>query len=128
MASPQHAPVRPVRPADQASAAAWLLALFGPVAIWASAVWLTAMAISPDVVGDRCEGIGWGCTLSPRDGVLFAGAYVGLFLVPIATAITLIGAGFGRGRATKVVGTMLGLFTAGVVVLAVAIVAAPPNS
>jgi hypothetical protein len=58
-------------------------AAFGYV-IWA----LTLPAHNPD---GSCEGIGWGCTLPPREAALLLGAFIGapLILVSIGVAMAI---------------------------------------
>jgi hypothetical protein len=63
----------------------WHAAAAAGYLIWA----LTLPAHNPD---GRCEGIGWGCTLPPRDAALLLGAFVGVPLVLVSMAIaTAIG-------------------------------------
>jgi hypothetical protein len=52
----------------------------------------------------RCEGIGWGCTPSPRDAALLLGTFVGVPLVLFSIVVAIaIGVGIvGRDRARPV--------------------------
>ncbi|XVX22003.1 hypothetical protein ACQP1U_09160 [Actinomycetota bacterium] len=70
-----------VRPRAAFVHVGWLLLL---VALWA-----VAWAIAPDRnANGQCEGIGWGCTLTPKDGLLFGGLFIG---TPILAAALVAG-------------------------------------
>ena len=85
--------------------AAGLIAAFGPVVIWVTGVWLTSLAVPSTVDAGQCEGLGFGCQLSPSDGVVFSGAVLGLGVVPVATVATML---FGlRGPVPQRLGRVL---------------------
>jgi hypothetical protein len=107
---------------------AWVLALLGPLAVWAAAV-AVASSLAPTTVAEgQCEGIGFGCTLSPADGILFIGVYIGLFAVPIATVVLVVIAACSRQRPLATVGSALAVFASVVSVLAMMVAATPPNT
>ncbi|MEG9226669.1 hypothetical protein [Aeromicrobium sp. Sec7.5] len=64
---------------------AWM---FGGIGLlWAAAVVAYALAADSNPPG-QCEGIGFGCTLTPRDSVLFAMMFLG---VPITVGTVVVG-------------------------------------
>lgn len=70
-----------------------LSVLVGLVVIWA--LWLLAYLFSPDHNADgRCEGLGWGCTLTPRQGVQFVGilavAPLTVFVLAVSSVVRLV--------------------------------------
>ncbi|MCE1178748.1 MAG: hypothetical protein LWW86_06910 [Micrococcales bacterium] len=86
----------------------WLLLL---VALWA-----LAWAIAPDHnANGQCEGIGWGCTLTPRDGLLFAGLFIGTpvlaaaLVAGLAAIMVLADRRVWRPLALGTVGTLIGM-------------------
>ena len=64
---------------------AWMFGCVG--AVWLVAVMAYVLLPDHNPPG-QCEGIGWGCTLTPRDGVLFAMMFLG---VPITVGTVVIG-------------------------------------
>lgn len=95
-----------------------LLALLGPLAIWGTAFGVRTATATSEIASGQCSGIGFGCTLSPRDMAQFVGMYLGVPIVSVATLITLAGMlAPERARRTTVV-VLLSLFalvTAGLV-------------
>lgn len=66
-----------------------LIAIVVLVALWAA--WALWFSIAPDTnPGGQCEGLGFGCTLTPRDFAAFAGAIVVAPLSVIVVAVTLV--------------------------------------
>lgn len=106
---------QPMTPKEQgAEDAVWatLLTLGGPLVIWASVVVL-ASAMLPDVLPEGvCEGMFFGCQLTPRDEMLFTGAVAGVVAVPAAMIVAAIAGIVGRGRhgrrTTRVLGVLSG--------------------
>lgn len=86
-------PASPASPAPGAAPGPWaglvtvLLGLLGPLGIWLVAVGAAAMLASPEVASGQCEGLGWGCQLSPRGSVAFAGFIGGVVVVPAVTLL-----------------------------------------
>lgn len=77
----------PVRPRG-ARAALTVLGVLAFVVFAAVLLW----AVLPDHNADgQCEGIGWGCSLTPRDGVAFVGLLLG---VPVGIGTALCAAGY----------------------------------
>lgn len=98
-----------------------LLCLLGPVALWAGILGLAALAASPELPPGQCSGIGWGCSLSPRDTVGLFGYLGGIMAVPIATIVLAIAASVGRperrlGRVVALLG-VFAVFPVGLVIL-----------
>ena len=105
-----------------------LLIVFGPLAIWGTGVVLTAGAVPSEVAEGQCEGIGFGCQLSPRDGILLSGGFIGLFVVPVATLVAVVVGWRGpvRERLGRVT-TVLVVFALVVAVLGAVQASSPPN-
>lgn len=105
-----------------------LLALIGPVVIWATGVRLAAGAVPSTVGPGQCEGLGFGCQFSPHDGVLFLGGFLGLFIVPVTTLVAILVGTRGPvpDRLSRVI-VVLVLLAVGVAVFGVWQVSAPPN-
>ena len=85
----------------------WLLVVCGPAVLWCGAALFVGLLLPADPPEGQCEGIGFGCTLSPRDTVWFAAVYVGAAAVPVATLVSLVAAILvpeGRRRAAVVGG------------------------
>ena len=83
----------------------WALGVFGPAVIWCGAAVAVGLALPADPPDGQCEGIGFGCTLSPRDTLWFAAVYVGALAVPIGTLVSIVAAVLapeGRRRAAVV--------------------------
>ena len=98
---------------------AGLLALFGPLVVWAVGVALAAGSASTTVGEGECEGIGFGCRLAPHDGVVLLGVVVGLVVVPVATVVAMVVGT--RGPVTERLGRValvLGLLGAAVTLFA----------
>ncbi len=118
----------PGEPDQPAAGVAVVLALLGPLLVWGTGVWLGAGAVPSKVGAGQCQGIGFGCQLSPRDGVLFFGGLVGLFVVPVTTAVAVVVGT--RGSAPERLGRVvlvLVLLAFGVALFAATQVASPPN-
>lgn len=68
--------------------AAWLVGVFGLIIAW---------LLAPDSLPeDQCNGLGFGCTLTPRDSIQFAGFFFALpvtifWFVAGAIATSLLG-------------------------------------
>jgi hypothetical protein len=92
--------------------------LLGPLAIWAGAV-LGGSALATDALpAGQCEGIGWGCTLTPRDSLIFAGVVLGVVVVPIATAVAAVVAHCSSIQTEhRNLGVLLGLYAGATLVL-----------
>lgn len=90
---PATTPHQPTSPTAQPGPSPWrgvvtvLLGVLGPLAVWVIVITTAAMLSSPDVPEGRCEGIGWGCELSPRDGIALLGFVGGAVLVPAVTLV-----------------------------------------
>lgn len=57
--------------------------LLGIPAAYVAVVLLLGLAASPDVGPGRCEGIGFGCTVAPRDGIWVLGFAGGVIGIPV---------------------------------------------
>ena len=55
---------------------------------YAAFVTVLGFTASPRVGAGECAGIGFGCTLAPRDWIWLGGAYLGLFVVPVLWVVT----------------------------------------
>ena len=66
------------------------LVLLGPLAVWAGTVLVGSAFAADSLPAGQCEGIGWGCTLTPRDSLLIVGVVLGAIVVPIATVIAAV--------------------------------------
>lgn len=83
-----------------------LICLIGVWLLWS--LWFT---MAPDInPGGQCSGLGFGCTLTPRDFAQFAGAIVVAPLSIFVAAITLVVriVRIGRGSARTVWDLLLG--------------------
>lgn len=81
---------------------AWLLGL-----LWGLPLLVTAVgyAVLPKGVGpEQCEGIGFGCTLSPADTLLLLAGMASVVLVPagLVGVIVIVVVQARRGRRTQV--------------------------
>ena len=98
------------------------LVLLGPLAVWIGTVLIGSAFAADSLPAGQCEGIGWGCTLTPRDSVLFVGVALGAIVVPIATVIAAVVA---RCSSTETAGRnlslLLGLYTAATLVFVAAV-------
>lgn len=111
-------PMTPGEQNAQDGARATLLTLVGPLVIWASAV-VAAGAMVPDVLPDGvCEGMFFGCQLTPRDEILFTGAVAGAVAVPVAMIVAAVAGIVGRGRHGRRTSRVLGVL-AGFALIAV---------
>jgi hypothetical protein len=66
------------------------LVLLGPLAVWIGTVLFGSAFAADSLPEGQCEGIGWGCTLTPRDTLLITGMVLGVVVVPIATVIAAV--------------------------------------
>lgn len=81
-----HAPGKPER-RNRGKAALWLVVGHAVVL----ALCFAATYTQPDQVADgQCEGIGWGCTMTPRDGTQLALIVFGLPTLTISLLICLV--------------------------------------
>jgi hypothetical protein len=111
----------PAPPPPSARRIAWrIAAVAAPAVIWFGTFWLVARAASPDVPPGRCSGIGFGCTLAPRDAVEFTGFLFGVFAVPVATVVTAACLAARGPRRRWLVSGALTVVAAGALCLAVA--------
>jgi hypothetical protein len=116
--------VRGPAPSSRTEPWGWLLALVGPAAVWAATVWLAGMASSPELPEGQCGGIGWGCTLSPRDAIELYGMMAAVVVVPVLTLVLLAVAAIARHRALPRVAAGLAIFAGLATCLALAASAA----
>jgi hypothetical protein len=86
--APNGAPVNPARRKAEWQAA--LLALLGPMALWVVGMALTIAVASPVNRDGQCEGIGFGCTLTPRDTAVLLGYVGALTVVPVVTIVNAL--------------------------------------
>ncbi|MFW5474116.1 hypothetical protein ACOCJ5_12485 [Knoellia sp. CPCC 206450] len=81
--STAEAPTRPRTPRGS------LVVLATLVVLWL--LWGVAWLVAPDRnPGGQCEGLGFGCTLTPHDSVAFAGIIVVAPSTVLALAVTLV--------------------------------------
>lgn len=53
--------------------------VLGTLVLLAVVGFVVMLALAPtENAGGQCSGIGWGCTLTPHDTVVFAGIFVGI--------------------------------------------------
>lgn len=90
-----------------------LAAVLGPLVIWATAFGLAAAASSAEVAEGQCEGIGFGCSLAPRDGALFVGVLLGVPVVGVATLLMTVSLLVPHRHRPRLVGGLLGVFAIG---------------
>jgi hypothetical protein len=90
-------------PAISARTKLTLAILLGPLGLWTVAVAAGSAVASGTVPNGQCHGIGWGCVLTPRESVIFAGVVAGVVVVPVATLVAALVAWFGapEGRARR---------------------------
>ncbi|MDT0215118.1 hypothetical protein Q9R29_14595 [Rothia sp. ARF10] len=81
--STAEAPARSRRPRGSLVVLATLVLLW---VVW-SAAWLVAPDRNP---GGQCEGLGFGCTLTPHDAVVFVGIILVAPLTALVLAVTLV--------------------------------------
>ena len=87
------------------------MVLLGLVAI-AIVVFIIMLAFAPtENASGQCSGIGWGCSLAPRDALLFAGAFLGIptFLGTLIIGALVIAAFV---RWTPLIGWIIGILAA----------------
>ncbi len=103
----------------------WTLVVLGPGVLWCGAAFVVGLLLPADPPPGQCEGIGFGCTLSPRDTAWFAAAYVGVAAVPIGTLTSVLAASLApAGRRWVASLWSIGAMGAVVVAVMVALVAA----
>ncbi|HEX7131378.1 MAG TPA: hypothetical protein VF228_02320 [Iamia sp.] len=66
---------------------AWVLALGSPAGIFFAGLHQVTAELSDTRPADECEGIGFGCSLSHRDGVEFLAVVYG---TPVVIAVTMV--------------------------------------
>ncbi len=89
-----------VRPYRWVRPYAWVLGLLWGVP--ATIVLLGYLVLSKDVPPEQCEGIGFGCTLSPADTLALLGMMAAPFLAGAgAVAVVLIALVRGRSRSRQ---------------------------
>ncbi|WP_254127310.1 hypothetical protein [Aquihabitans sp. G128] len=116
-----HTEAFPAGAEERSGTATFLAALLGPLAIWGLAMGLAGAVASPEVPDGQCSGIGFGCTLSPRDGAWFLGLYAGVPAVAVTTTVLLLCLVAPRRFRGALVGTLLGAFACVVAVVLVAV-------
>lgn len=85
---------------------------FAAVCVLVLALYTVAVLLSPTEHADgSCTGIGFGCTLAPRDGLLFLGFLVGLPTL-LGTLTIGVAACVGLLRWTRWPGLLLGVISA----------------
>lgn len=95
-----------------------LIVLVALLAVWAA--WGLWFALAPDSnPNGQCEGLGFGCTLTPRDFAAFAGAIV---VAPVSVLVAVVTVGvrvvrIGRGSPRTVWDVVLGALLLGAGVL-----------
>jgi hypothetical protein len=65
------------------TAIAIVAVVVGIPVLYALVVYLIGMAASPHLPEGRCEGIGFGCSLPPREAAWLYGAWFGVIVVPV---------------------------------------------
>lgn len=85
----------------------WVGALTAPAAIWFGGAALIASGLDDTLGPDECEGIGFGCTLSDRDGFWFLAVVLGGPLVAVATALSVLAASAVTARSRSWIGHAL---------------------
>jgi hypothetical protein len=101
--------------------------LLGLIAL-AAAAYLLATGLAPDRnASGQCEGIGWGCTLTPRDTLLFLGflgaipALAIMLIVGCAVIATGIRRGVRSGPGLAVLGFCCGILACALVLAGLAV-------
>jgi len=104
-------------------AASALLALLGPLVVWAAVFATSAALTSSNLPSGQCSGIGFGCQLSPRDSVGFVALVVGVPVVGVATLVSGLGLLASPRWARTVAVTVVGLVACAAMVMAAGLVA-----
>ncbi len=69
--------------------------------LYALVVYLIGLSMSPHVADDGCEGIGFGCSLAPRDVAWLYGAGFGVIAVPVSWMVVGIVIWMARRRSSR---------------------------
>ncbi|GAA1735843.1 hypothetical protein [Brachybacterium phenoliresistens] len=86
------------------------LTVLGVLALAVLLYGLAILVAPTENPGGQCSGIGWGCTLTPHDSLVFLGVIIGLPALVSALVLSSIAAGV-LVRRTGLPGVLIGLIS-----------------